>query len=198
MCTETKQVLVCLCVLFWTRQCQPHLDCSSTRGLVFEMTPTKAGGKVGPSGFVWPASHVFFFFCLKQVQLEAAGGWWFCSLKFSSISSKQYVCHQVHPSQQTGAVAVLNLTCFQSRSWQQMMKCSMFGGKKQNNWKTRGKKKMNRRKSLSGEKVPVLCLVLNLAFFFLKNAFNKKKKLSHWKEKVGIHNYQNLQTRQDI
>lgn len=175
MCTHR----VCLCLLLWTLQCRPPPYCSSTCGLVGDMAPTKAGGKAGASNFAWPASHVgaagvYSLICGKWVQLEAAGGLWFCSLKFSSISSKQYVCHQIHPSQPTGAAVVLNLTCLQLRSWQQMMKCSMCGEK----WKTRKKKKMNKRKSFFQAKSarPLSCLKFGFFFFFsLKNAFNKKK-----------------------
>lgn len=159
MCTERKQ---CLCVFFiLTLQCQPYPYCKYVRSSLWNDTDWSRweGRSLGFCVTCLARGRRLFFRppCLKWVPLEAAGGLWFCSLKFSSISSKQYVCHQVHPSQQTGAIVVLNLTCLQSRSWQQMMKCS-------NVWRKKTKKQ---NKSLSfRRKVPVLCLVWNLAFFF--------------------------------
>lgn len=75
MCTETKQVLAEQGSVFrLILQCRPPY-CSSTRGLVCEITPTKADGKSEAS--YWcdlPCTSLGFDRRFEMGSTEAAGG----------------------------------------------------------------------------------------------------------------------------
>lgn len=61
--------------------------------------------------------------------------------------------------------------------------------------KNKKQEKQKKKVFLSGEKCP--SFVLSEIWLF-KECTEQKKKIKSLKEMVGIHNYQNLQTRQDI
>lgn len=88
--------------------------CSSTHGLAYEITLTKAFGNSGVS--CWcdlPCTMVDFDCLLKYV----SGLNWSCwrilvPLNFKSISDKQYVCHHVYPLQRPWSLVVLTSLAF--------------------------------------------------------------------------------------
>lgn len=69
----------------------------------------------------------------------------------------------------------------------------MCGEKKKKN-----QEKQKKKVFLSGEKCPSFVLSEIWLFKECTEQKKKEKKIKSLKEMVGIHNYQNLQTRQDI
>lgn len=116
---------------------------SSTNGLAYDITLTKADGNSGV--LYWCDFN--FDSLWNEFNLTLLKD--FRSLKYLSISSKQYVCHHVRAMPQPRSFVVLTSLAFNQGPHNKLMKCP--------------KKKKKKTHSISF-RPKILCLLWNVAF----------------------------------